>query len=394
MSKWVRSCTFVVTVLVLSPSLAKAQWGGVPLSYGCGWTCNPTDPCGVYSTTCCGETTAPPTTMGFAGIFGRRPRFPAWPSIWARRQARVMARRTRLANRRAALAARRMFNAPMTVRQRQRLFYGPSAIYSAGSCGMAVPAAIPMTTQVPVTTYRMETVDMGSYQRVWVPNIVTRRVPQTIYQPHTTWTCPSTDCCGPSVSAPTYVAPSAPLGGTIMPQSPIVGPGGMVIDGGVGTPPSPPGGYPGYPSSGAGFEYPVTPAPASSSGTGAPGTDSTVPRPPSGAFRSGGYQSAAIGATVSPYANRTPNYGQPSAALRYAQRGALHPSEHGAVHVDNLGDDEYDDWVKVNPEKQNIIQQSRTVPRYENDDRRSARSSLFSPVRPGSGVARARFAGR
>jgi len=38
---------------------------------------------------------------------------------------------------------------------------------------------------VPVTTYRQETVDAGSYQMVWVPKPVTRTVPQTVYQQQT-----------------------------------------------------------------------------------------------------------------------------------------------------------------------------------------------------------------
>ncbi|MFG0335847.1 MAG: hypothetical protein ACF8TS_21010 [Maioricimonas sp. JB049] len=38
---------------------------------------------------------------------------------------------------------------------------------------------------VPVTTYRQETVDEGSYQMVWVPRPVTRAVPQTVYQQQT-----------------------------------------------------------------------------------------------------------------------------------------------------------------------------------------------------------------
>lgn len=393
MSKWVRLCTLAVAAVLLAPGAAKAQWGGVPLSYGCGWTCNPTDPCGVYSTTCCGEMATPPTSMGFAGIFGQRPRFPAWPSIWARRQARVMARRARLANRRAALAARRMFRAPVTSRQRQRLFYGPSAVYAAGCCAMASPGVLPMTTQVPVTTYRMETVDMGSYQQVWVPNIVTRRVPQTTYQPRTIWTQPS-DCCAPSVSAPTYAAPSAPMGGTVIPESTIVGPGGTIMDNGIGTPPTPPGGFaPSYSTPSAGFEYPIMNAPNPTPDDGISGSSNQVPRPPEGAYLPG-HQTVNAMPSSNVYSPRVPVAGQPSAAMRYAQRGALHPSEHGATHVDNLGDDEYDDWVNVNPQQQKIIQQSRSVPRYENDDRRSSRSGLFSPVRPGTGVARARFAGR
>lgn len=387
MSKWVRFCTLVAAIFVLAPSDARAQWGGVPLSYGCGWTCNPTDPCGVYSTTCCGEGAAPVTDVGFAGIFRRRPLLRSWQPLWARRQARVMARRARIANQRAALAARRMFRAPVTFRQRQRLFQGPSALYSAGCCGVAAPGALPMVTQVPITTYRTETVDLGRYQRVWVPNIVTRRVPQTIYQPRTTWSAPSTDCCGPSVSGPNYAAPSVPLGTTVVPNSTIVDHGGVIMDGGIGTPPTPPGGYT-VPNQG--FEYPTMSAPGPTPDPGASGTDA-VPRPRDGAYLPS-YQSAA--STPSAYSGRMANQGQPSTALRYAQRGTPHPTEHGAIHVDNLGDDEYDDWVSVNPQNRKIIQQSRTVPRYEDDEPRAKRSGLFSPVRPGSGVARARFAGR
>ncbi len=41
--------------------------------------------------------------------------------------------------------------------------------------------------QVPVTSYKTVTADEGSYQRVWVPKVVSRQVPETRYQQRTTW---------------------------------------------------------------------------------------------------------------------------------------------------------------------------------------------------------------
>jgi hypothetical protein len=45
----------------------------------------------------------------------------------------------------------------------------------------------PVTETVPTTAYDCVTVDEGSYQRVWVPKIVTRQVPKTVYQQRTTY---------------------------------------------------------------------------------------------------------------------------------------------------------------------------------------------------------------
>ncbi len=38
---------------------------------------------------------------------------------------------------------------------------------------------------VPMTTYRTVTVDQGSYQMVWVPKLVQKQIPQTVYVPQT-----------------------------------------------------------------------------------------------------------------------------------------------------------------------------------------------------------------
>lgn len=45
----------------------------------------------------------------------------------------------------------------------------------------------PVTETVPTTAYDCVTVDEGSYQRIWVPKIVTKQVPKTVYQQRTTY---------------------------------------------------------------------------------------------------------------------------------------------------------------------------------------------------------------
>lgn len=92
---------------------------------------------------------------------------------------------------------------------------------------------VPRTCTVPVTTYQQVTVDEGSWQKVWVPRMVTRQVPRTEYRQQTSYvrtpykvrrrvpvmapqsTC--TDCMGghPSMISPgptlqPYVVPSTP----------------------------------------------------------------------------------------------------------------------------------------------------------------------------------------
>ncbi|QDT25659.1 hypothetical protein [Gimesia panareensis] len=46
---------------------------------------------------------------------------------------------------------------------------------------------VPQTRNVPVTTYRQVTVDEGCWQRVWVPKMVTKQIPQTCYRRETTY---------------------------------------------------------------------------------------------------------------------------------------------------------------------------------------------------------------
>ncbi|QDV49001.1 hypothetical protein [Gimesia fumaroli] len=46
---------------------------------------------------------------------------------------------------------------------------------------------IPQTRNVPVTTYKQVTVDEGCWQRVWVPKMVTKQIPQTCYRRETTY---------------------------------------------------------------------------------------------------------------------------------------------------------------------------------------------------------------
>jgi hypothetical protein len=42
-----------------------------------------------------------------------------------------------------------------------------------------------MMQQVPVTQYRNVTVDEGRYQMVWVPRVVTKQIPETVYEQRT-----------------------------------------------------------------------------------------------------------------------------------------------------------------------------------------------------------------
>jgi len=97
---------------------------------------------------------------------------------------------------------------------------------------------VPQTCTVPVTTYQQVTVDQGSWQKVWVPRMVTRQVPRTEYRQQTSYvrqpyqvrrrvpvmapqsTC--TDCMGaqpsmmsPGTSMQPYVVPSTPTPMTV-----------------------------------------------------------------------------------------------------------------------------------------------------------------------------------
>ncbi len=95
---------------------------------------------------------------------------------------------------------------------------------------------IPQTRNVPVTTYRQVTVDEGCWQRVWVPKMVTKQIPQTCYRQETTYvrqpyqvrkrvqvmapqsTC--TDCVNGMNGLPSMISPSP----TVIPSTPTPAP--------------------------------------------------------------------------------------------------------------------------------------------------------------------------
>lgn len=101
---------------------------------------------------------------------------------------------------------------------------------------------VPQTRNVPVTTYKQVTVDEGGWQRVWVPKMVTKQIPQTCYRQETTYVrqpyqvrkrvpvmsspAPSTctDCMNgsPSIMSPSpTIVPSTPTPSTVPTPSPM-----------------------------------------------------------------------------------------------------------------------------------------------------------------------------
>ncbi|MFK7821327.1 MAG: hypothetical protein AB8G99_21610 [Planctomycetaceae bacterium] len=262
---------------------------------------------------------------------------------------------------------------------------GP-ALGTAAACGAGIGAMaagpVPITTQVPVTTYRNVTVDMGSYQRVWVPRLVTQRVPQTTYQSRTVWmnqgaAQPWADTTGgamlplapgvvpgmalPSTSAPMIDGSMVP-GGTMLPGStlPLGSPyGGSMLP------------YSGGTTIDSGTVYPGT--------TTSPGLEipsgGLVPMPPS-AYAPTTMQSASL--PRSTYSDG------------YVNHDPAHVSDYPAGNVTSDASGSFDDWVDVEPtgSAARTVTQSVTPDRYE----RRTTSGLFSPVRPGSMTAQARYA--
>lgn len=122
MSRVIRTCVFLLAASMCAPATASACWF-LPTPWSNGWCWNPFNPWGACRAQgCCGGQWGP-------GSYAAPPvgynTFPPRPVAWGgSRQAHV-----------------------------------------------------------PVTTYRNVTVDMGSYQQVWVPRLVTQQVPQVSYQP-------------------------------------------------------------------------------------------------------------------------------------------------------------------------------------------------------------------
>lgn len=373
MSRLFRVALLFLVTTACTPSVSSACWF-LPLPWHCGWSWSPFDPCGVYSSNC---------GNGHCGV--RRPRLLRGP-VWANRQNRIANRRANIFTRRTNRACNRC------ARLQQRQCTCNPMVESAAMCGVGVgtmaAGPIPMTTQVPITTYRNVTVDMGSYQRVWVPRIVTQRVPQTSYQTQTLWTNPQQPCCTDSGHG-TFVSPS--IGGLGAPvQMPLGSPyGGVPIDSTVPISPSIQGSSiispPIQPTPDSGYDgVPYPPAPAAA-----------VVRPTRSA--------SALGLSTGIYSDGLRSYPR-SYTSRSTAPALPGLSTRTEVIADRaIEDDSFDDWVNVEPSGQTrtatnpVYEPQRyeertqpgTVPRPER-----SRSGMFSPVRPGTGITRARFVGK
>lgn len=414
MSKLFRcALVFLVTVACV-PNESSACW--LPLPWHCGWSWNPFDPCGVFSSNC---------SNGHCGV--RRAGLRT--NVWAMRQQRVAARRTNI---RANVLNRRTNRACARCSRLQRRQCSCGQLNSAAAMcatgfGTMAAGPVPMTTQVPITTYRNVTVDMGSYQKVWVPRIVTQRVPQTSYQSKTVWmNSPQQGCadggCGsvaPLMSSPGPAAlplgspySSTPFGATqfggtqyggtpftgvpsqsyspIVPSSPML-PGSTMM--GPGTIVPSPDPYMAAPTPGQSYDG--------------------VPYPPSAAANQSMRSASALGLSTGLYSDRVANYGStysapslpglsiPSTTTYGSSTGG------GSAVIDDraITSGGFDDWVDVGPgqsatantyEPQRYVQRSTTPASSAGTYTPKARSTsgMFSPVRPGTGIARARFTGR
>lgn len=95
---------------------------------------------------------------------------------------------------------------------------GTQSSYAAPACTSPVQTAYrteSYTETVPVTAYRNVVVDQGSYQKVWVPKLVTKRVPYTAYQQRLrTRIVPTQASC----STPAATAGAWPATGTARPD--------------------------------------------------------------------------------------------------------------------------------------------------------------------------------
>lgn len=374
LTKRVRIAFLFLIATAITPSVSSACWF-LPLPYHCGWSWNPFDPCGVFASNCpgghCGL-----RRLGIRPMRMRGPAFAFRQNRLATRRANALARRTNRVCSRCSRLQRRQCGCGEDFGYSARGF--DPLMNTAASCGAGMGTMacgpIPVTTQVPITTYRTVTVDMGSYQRVWVPRIVRQRVPQTTYQPRTIWmnqqpalsgagmlpqtTLPLTTDPGqviPFDSSPTIDGPMLPgsiLPGTIVPNGSTL-PLGSPYNGTIIGP-------------GAAVTIPE------SSG------DGMVPLPPPAAYSSGFGRSASL-----------PRYGTYSDG--YVNHDPAHVGSEEIVSDRALYEPESsDDWVDVEPSGSRAVTRSVEPNRYE----RRATSGLFSPVRPGTAAARMRYTGR
>ena len=392
-----------------------------PLPWHCGWSWSPFDPCGVYSSNC---------STGHCGLRGLRGQH------LAAARYRQQVRRVRTANRRAVALNRRTGRVCERCARLQNqaaqaggcscgesvgVAMGPGpAIFGAGmapamfGAGVGTIAAgpVPVTTQVPVTTYRTVTVDQGSYQRVWVPRLVTQRVPQTTYQNRTVWmNQPQPQAvCDPGLPAAAPFAPSTTLPGSVLPGTqPLpstIGPAmpsySVPIDGGLPIDTGLPLGSP-YGGNGIQFEDSLAPPPIPDGAI----NSGSVPLPPvvspTTSLIRPMRSASTLGIASGVYSDGIRHYdpahvtapGLPrlSAESTFPQ---LPSSSHSRIVGDRGLDDHFDDWVDVEPSASSRTASTRSTRVYEPSPyQRRTKSGLFSPVRPGSAAAaRARFVGR
>lgn len=424
MSKLIRTTLLVLVVAACTPSSASACCF-LPLPWHCGWSWNPFDPCGVFSSNCAGGHCGirPFQALGAGARFrqqARRSRLPNLRQTFLNRRAdRVCARCARLRNQASAVggcscgesfaAAPRLFGAGLA-----------PAMLGAGVGTMAA-GPVPMTTQVPVTTYRTVTVDRGSYQRVWVPRLVTQRVPQTTYQTRTIWMNQPQPACSPGFSPGSPIAPSTivpgtqNLPGTFGPTVPSYSyptdsgfiDSGLPVDSGIPIESGVPLGSP-YGGSGIPFGAPISPPAAADP---FPGGSGSVPLPPTSFLTRPMRSASLMGLASGIYSDGIRNYDPahvsaprlPGVSSRSAVTFPRTPSTtRTQVADDSALDGHFDDWIDVEPSSRSRTASTGSSRVYEPSayDRRTtgyerrAKSGLFSPVRPGTGPARARFVGQ
>jgi hypothetical protein len=305
---------------------------------------------------------------------------------------------------------------------------GTAAMFGAGLGTMAA-GPVPVTTQVPVTTYRTVTVDRGSYQRVWVPNIVTQRVPQTTYQNRTVWmNQPQASCgdCGESGLTAGAMLPAAPLQQVplgIPGQLPLGSPysgstfGGSNFGGSYG------GEIPFESSVPLAPSVPLTPGTILGPTSLTPGSIQPTPEydgvpyppQPAAALPRPMRSASTLGLSTGIYSDGITNYDSGYQSRTAPSLPGLSMPSGSTYRSANVVDDHavdadgFDDWVNVEPStgyRSSGVGPTYEPKRYEQRSasrtnsatrsvvpRRSS-SGMFSPVRPGTGIARARFTGR
>ncbi len=337
MTRWLKISLLVLTTTLLSPTVSSACF--LPLPWCCGWCWNPFDPCGVYASTCgsgygYGYGYGGMTAASYPGMYGvgasspTAVPFPPRPAAWGG--------------------------------------YGSNCV----APQPLMPAAWPAPQPAAMTSYRNVSVDLGSYQQVWVPRMVTRQVPSASYQ--ATGFAPRTMPAAASYpSVATSVGACAPCGPSTAWHQPTMS--------------SPP----------ASLHYP-----AQTPGTVSPGA---VPYPPSTTSTFGTtwplMQSAAAPSYVAPpsYSMEATTMGDPSqnsfsfSGVPAAQdfsgsvAGGGYPAASMTQSPVQVGTvDQYEAWSPTSPAAAAPVQVPARTARAPQTYERRSKSGLFSPVRPGS----------